>query len=138
MLSIDAPKIYAHQFEKLGLEEKVEILAESYGVDKDVAGAIICAESKNNEDAINKNRDKSGAVWSKDYGYWQLNDYYHVKAATRLGYDIINNPDDNLMYGFYLLARDGTAPWSASKTRWKAILSGNLPNYCPYIGMLAT
>lgn len=128
-LITSAPKISEATFQKLDFKDKVEILSESYGINEDLAHAIIDCESEGDPEAVNKNRDRKGNVWSRDYGYWQVNDYWHAKEAKKLGLDI-TDPDDNLIYGFYLLKRDGTKHWNASRARWEPMLREDLPS-CP-------
>lgn len=129
LLIINAPKIEAQTFRTLDFKDKIEILAESYGINEELAHAIIDCESESDPDAVNKNRDRQGNVWSRDYGYWQINDYRHRKEAAKLGLEI-TDPDDNLIYGFYLLKRDGTRHWNASRARWEPMLLKDLPS-CP-------
>jgi len=60
---------------------------------------------------------------TRDWGYWQINDI-HVSTALKMGFDIINEPFDNLEYGFILLANEGARPWSASKYCWSPSIDG--------------
>lgn len=95
------------------------LLAEKYGQDTNLAREIIRCESRFDENARNDNYDKKGIYWSSDWGYWQINDYWHVEDAKKLGLDVINNWEDNLEYGFIILKRDGAmAHWSASAHCW--------------------
>lgn len=58
----------------------------------------------------------------KDIGYFQVNTYWHEDKAKLMGLDL-NNHEDNLEYGVWLLAKYGTAPWKASEHCWRQALS---------------
>ena len=104
------------------VEEQVTVIEEivqpepflSYS--EDLEARIIYCESENKADAVNYNKI-NGEVWSIDYGYWQLNDYYHEEAAKEMGLDI-KVPADNLEYGRWLLKKEGVKPWEASRYCW--------------------
>lgn len=92
-------------------------LANKYEQDEMLARAIIKCESlQYGHEAKNENVDKNGNVWSSDWGWWQINDYYHEENALEAGYDVINNKWDNLEYGFILLSEQGRNPWKASRS----------------------
>ena len=94
-------------------------LSSKYGVNEKLAREIIKCESLiYGQDAENKNYDKYGNHWSTDWGYFQINDYWHEKPAKKLGYDIYDWKG-NLEYGFLLISRDGLRHWSASKWCWE-------------------
>lgn len=66
------------------------------------------------------NKDGSvlrGRVVPDDIGYMQINAYWHLEAAIRLGYDIYTL-EGNRAYGLYLYNTQGLQPWSASKYCW--------------------
>lgn len=98
-------------------ENLVPLLAEKYGVSEPLAMAIIKCESNYVADAYHLNY-RDGVHWSTDWGYWQINDYYNATMAKEQGYDVINNWEDNLEYGFIMLKERGTQPWLASKPCW--------------------
>ena len=58
-----------------------------------------------------------GVVNGSDLGLMQVNEFYHGKKATELGFDLMT-VDGNLAYAKYLYEQEGTAPWSASKKCW--------------------
>lgn len=90
----------------------IKNLAEQHGLNSTTLLAISYCESRfTTETGLNKKDDK---VWSKDYGYFQLNDFYHRDEANSLGYDI-EDPWENILYGIYLFKKEGLAPWKASK-----------------------
>lgn len=97
-------------------DTEIARLAEKYGQDESLARGIIKCESQQYNDMNNKNYLK-GVLWSTDWGYWQINDYYHEETAMKLGFDI-QNEWDNLEFGFILLSEQGTRPWKASQACW--------------------
>ena len=91
-------------------------------VDADLALRIIACESNFVADATNDNYLEDGTLWSTDWGYWQINDYYHLGTAQEMNLSIIDSPLDNLLFGFLLLKRDGAMQhWSASSPCWNVI-----------------
>ena len=58
-----------------------------------------------------------GVVNSSDVGVMQINEYYHLDRAERLGYNIYTL-EGNLDYARYLYERKGTQPWQASQPCW--------------------
>lgn len=75
-----------------------------------LALAIIKCESNFNGKAYNKE--------TEDYGYWQINDYWHREPAKERGYDI-EDPKENLQYGFEkYLEMNGLRYWNPSKHCW--------------------
>jgi len=59
-----------------------------------------------------------GKVNKSDLGLMQVNEYYHEKKASELGYDL-ESVDGNLAYAKYLYDKEGTQPWKASSKCWK-------------------
>lgn len=98
-------------------DEFISITAKEFGVSESLARSIMFCESSNRPHVTQHNRRDDGSIWSTDYGYWQINDYYHKEVMMKMGLDILN-PKDNIYYGFYLLSRQGTQPWGASKHCW--------------------
>ena len=80
------------------------------------AQRIIYCESDNIPEAIGENII-DGEVWSRDYSFWQINDYYHATKAKSMGLDI-KDPSDNLKYGYWLYKNEGTRHWLASRHCW--------------------
>ncbi len=97
------------------LDSEIDRLSIKYDVSSTTVRAIIKCESQMYGGAINQNKTPSGEVWSTDYGYLQINDYFHEDEMVKLGLDI-HNEWDSLEYGFMLLKSQGLKPWSASKT----------------------
>lgn len=99
------------------LESEVKRLSVKYKVEEKTILAVIKCESELYGSAINHNLDKDGNVWSTDWGYLQINDYFHKKPMDKLGLDI-TNPFDSLEYGVMMMSRDGLGAWKASRTCW--------------------
>lgn len=99
------------------LQAQVYRLAEEYHQDPALALKIIKCEGRMYNMAVNVNYDANGVAWSRDWGPWQINDYYHEKAALKMGLDIYDT-EDNIRYGFILLSTQGTGPWKASQHCW--------------------
>jgi len=59
-----------------------------------------------------------GKVNHGDIGVMQINEYYHLKEAKALGYDIFSLKG-NMAYAKYLYEQQGVAPWSASGACWQ-------------------
>jgi len=102
--------------------EQAELIKAYTGLSKNVtqfvlAEAIIQCESSGRSHVTNLK-----ASVGKDVGYFQVNTYFHEDKAKLMGLDL-NNYDDNLEYGVWLLAKYGTAPWKASEHCWRQALS---------------
>ncbi len=78
-----------------------------------ISDKIIQCESSGRPNLIN-----SLAKVGKDIGYFQINTFYHAKAAKKLGLDI-NNPNDNILFGVWLMKKYGKMPWNPSKHCWQ-------------------
>lgn len=100
----------------------VSHLSKKYGQDEAIARKIIECESQYKKGNTHENLRDDGTVWSVDWGYWQINDYWNLKEATRQGYDIRYNWQDNLEFGFKMLKAQGTSPWNASKYCWGKVV----------------
>ncbi len=98
-------------------DTEITRLANKYGQSESLARRIIKCEAQMYGSAVNENRDSEGLVWSRDWSYFQINDYYHEATARKMGLDI-KNGYDNLEYGFYLMSKQGTTPWGASRHCW--------------------
>lgn len=89
----------------------------------DATLAAICGcESMGDPRATPRQFDATGAVLRGrvnplDVGMCQINEGYHLEAATALGFDI-HTAAGNWGYARHLLATQGTQPWSWSKACW--------------------
>lgn len=66
--------------------------------------------------------DSSGAVLigrvnKSDVGVMQINKYYHLKQAEKLGYDL-HTIEGNMAYAKRLYESEGTRPWNSSSKCW--------------------
>ena len=59
-----------------------------------------------------------GRVNKSDVGVMQINKYYHLKQALKLGYDL-HTTQGNMAYAKVLYDREGTKPWNSSSKCWK-------------------
>lgn len=59
-----------------------------------------------------------GRVNKSDVGVMQINKYYHLKQAEKLGYDL-HTIEGNMAYAKVLYNREGTKPWNSSSKCWK-------------------
>lgn len=59
-----------------------------------------------------------GKVNKSDVGVMQINKYYHLKQAEKLGYDL-HTIEGNMAYAKLLYDKEGTRPWNASSKCWK-------------------
>jgi hypothetical protein len=62
-----------------------------------------------------------GVVNKSDVGVMQINKYYHGAKAVELGLDL-HSKEGNMMYAKYLYEKEGTNPWSASRSCWDTSL----------------
>lgn len=99
------------------LDSEIDRLSKKYEVSSSTVREIIKCEGRLYENAINENINKKGEVWSRDWGNFQINDYYHEKIMKDMNMDI-HNRWDSLEYGFMLMKKEGLKPWSASKSCW--------------------
>jgi hypothetical protein len=110
------------------LDGEIDRLSEFYGVASSTVRAVAQCESSLYGKAQNKNYYKKTEIvdgkevvtmvhWSTDFGFLQVNDYYHKANMDKMGLDIYNE-FDSLEYGIYLMSKQGLAPWKASRTCW--------------------
>ena len=59
-----------------------------------------------------------GEVNPSDVGVMQINEGYHAKHATNLGYNL-KTLDGNLAYAKWLYEKQGLRPWASSSKCWK-------------------
>lgn len=58
-----------------------------------------------------------GIVNKSDVGVMQINKYYHLDRAEKLGYDL-HTIEGNMAYAKVLYDREGTKPWNSSSKCW--------------------
>jgi hypothetical protein len=66
-----------------------------------------------------------GKVNSDDVGVMQINEYYHLKTAQKLGIDL-HSLEGNMSYAKLLYEKQGPQPWISSSKCWK-----KSPHYHP-------
>lgn len=117
-LMIAAVALLLPSIAQANIQDMIASYATKYGVDAMLATMIISCESRGDPGAVHENHiGTTTEVWSRDIGYWQLNDYFQRSDAARAGFDI-HDPEQNLEFGFLLLSKKGTDPWKASQKCW--------------------
>ena len=91
------------------LQQVTKEYAESYGVDYELVKKIIACESSWNPTAYNKK--------TRDSGLMQINLPFHAKTAEAMGLDL-SNVEDNISFGMYLIQKNGTKDYKASRKCW--------------------
>jgi hypothetical protein len=72
-----------------------------------------------------------GRITTKDVGVMQVNEYYHLNRAQKLGYNI-HTIEGNMAYARLLYTEEGVDPWISSSPCWmktdvaKALYGKNL------------
>lgn len=72
------------------------------------------------------NRDGTvfrGKITPKDTGVFQINEYWHLAKATRMGMDI-HTLDGNIAYARHLYESNGTTDWKWSRKCWGTMKGG--------------
>lgn len=96
---------------------KIESATREYFQDIPLMAEIAWCESRFRQ--FDKNGDTfRGVVNNKDVGVMQINEYYHLKRAKKLGIDIYT-VEGNLKYGRLLYSEEGARPWNSSAPCWK-------------------
>lgn len=58
-----------------------------------------------------------GVQNSQDVGVMQINEYYHLETAQKLGLNLYTL-EGNMAYARYLYEKEGTRPWNYSSPCW--------------------
>ena len=90
-------------------------------MDPELAIAVIHCEGARYKKVGNNKNYRDGVHWSTDIGWFQINDYYHDAHARVLKLDI-HNDRHNIIYGVWLMSKEGTTPWKASEKCWKKLI----------------
>lgn len=61
-------------------------------------------------------------IWSKDWGKYQINDFYNEAACKKAGFDIYTEKG-NEGCAMKMYKESGTTPWNASKYCWSDIVN---------------
>jgi len=99
------------------IDEQIRIRSLELGLDEALVRDVIRCEGTMYPTTPNRNIDKLGQVWSRDWGPLQINDFYHEATMRKQGRDIHNNMD-SLNYGLEMMQKEGMRPWKASKHCW--------------------
>lgn len=59
----------------------------------------------------------TGKVNKSDVGVMQINRYYHLERAKKLGFDL-NTVEGNMAFAKKLYKSEGTKPWKSSSNCW--------------------
>ena len=98
------------------LESEINRLSIKYNVSSSTVNEIIKCESSMYGSATHINKDGS-----TDFGFLQVNDYWHKKTMEKMGLEITNQWD-SLEFGFILMKSQGLKPWSASRKCWQSMI----------------
>ena len=115
--SVDATETIVAKPKKLDRNAEVESKVRLYFADTPIMAEVIKCESRFRQ----FNSDGSafrGIVNNQDVGIAQVNEYYHLKRAKKLGYDIYT-VEGNMAYAKLLYEEEGTDPWISSAPCWK-------------------
>lgn len=102
--------------EKLKKAMTVEEYVRSYFSDIPVMVEIARCESRFRQYDDN-GEVLRGEVNSLDRGVMQINEYYHLESAEKLGYNILTI-EGNTAYARYIFEKYGVQPWSSSMHCW--------------------
>jgi hypothetical protein len=103
-------------------QEKIENLmtVEEYvrGYFSDIPVMIEIAKCESRFRQYDKNGEVlRGVVNSLDRGVMQINEYYHLETAEKLGYDLLTI-EGNTAYARYIYEKSGVKPWVSSSPCW--------------------
>ena len=94
----------------------VEEYVREYFEEAPILAQVAWCESRNRQFAPNGDVFR-GEINRKDVGVMQVNEFYHLETAEKLGYNLYSL-DGNLAYAKYLFEREGTTPWLSSSKCW--------------------
>lgn len=95
-----------------GIEKQVR----AYFADVPLMAEIARCESRFRQYDVHGNVLR-GKVNTKDVGVMQINEYYHLARATKLGYDL-HSVEGNMLYARRLYNEQGSQPWVSSSPCW--------------------
>jgi hypothetical protein len=98
----------------------VEEMVKEYFKDSPIMTKIAWCESRNRQFEKDGKTVYTGRIDADDTGVMQINKYYHLKTATKLGINL-DTVEGNMAYAKYLYEKEGTVPWNSSSKCWKAI-----------------
>jgi len=98
------------------MQEMITKVATAYGQNPKTAIAIIKCESKIRQ-FDKKGNVLRGEVNPLDVGLFQINEKYHLADSEKMGIDI-HSTRGNIVFGVWLMKKQGTTPWNWSKSCW--------------------
>ncbi|MCC6290946.1 transglycosylase SLT domain-containing protein [Candidatus Nomurabacteria bacterium] len=101
----------------LTLKDLIETKAEEAGVDKTLALKIAFCESTMRQFDKSSGKPLRGVHNPNDVGLFQINEDYHANRSQNMGHDIYST-EGNIDYALYLLKKEGSRPWNASRPCW--------------------
>ncbi len=125
-VSVTTPKTEVRSEDYLPISDSknVERFIEDYFADIPLMTKIAQCESRNRHLDKNGNILK-GEITPLDRGVMQINLYYHLETAQKMGLDL-HNIDDNVAYARYLYEKSGAKPWMSSSKCWTKLSSSEI------------
>lgn len=114
--TVSPKEVLAKDYQPITDSKNVQKYVTDYFSDIPLMAHVAKCESRNRQ------FDKTGAVLrgevnNADVGVMQVNEYYHLETARKMGMDI-HTIDGNVRYARYLYEREGAKPWISSSPCW--------------------
>ncbi|MDB5204161.1 MAG: hypothetical protein JWP09_189 [Candidatus Taylorbacteria bacterium] len=90
---------------------------QEYFKDSPIMIKVAWCESRNRQFEKDGVTPFTGRINQSDVGVMQINKYYHLDTAKKMGLDL-NTIDGNMAYAKYLYGKEGTTPWNSSSPCW--------------------
>ncbi len=90
---------------------------QEYFKDSPIMIKVAWCESRNRQFEKDGVTPFAGRINASDVGVMQINKYYHLDTAKKMGLDL-NTIEGNMAYGKYLYEKEGTTPWNSSSPCW--------------------
>jgi hypothetical protein len=114
-VSAESPTIeIVEEVEVIEVKTTEQIIREEFA---DVPILIDIARCESRFRQFENGKVLTGVVDPRDTGVFQVNTYYHLATANKLGYDIFSLKG-NMEYARWLYNKEGSRPWNASKGCW--------------------
>jgi len=114
-VSAESPTIeIVEEVEVIEVKTTEQIIREEFA---DVPILIDIARCESRFRQFENGKVLTGVVDPRDTGVFQVNTYYHLATANKLGYDIFTLKG-NMEYARWLYNKEGSRPWNASKGCW--------------------
>lgn len=117
-------EVKSEDYQPISDPKNVEKFIADYFADIPIMAKIARCESRN------RHLDKHGNILKGektplDRGVMQINLYYHLETAEKMGLDL-HNIDDNVAYARYLYEKSGAKPWMSSSHCWSKFSSNEI------------